>query len=84
MTSAELDALPVVMPFLASARALAIGRNQAHRMHEAGTFPVRVLKINGGLKVSKFDLLSFLGAVREEPAAVADVRDLRAVQGGAA
>ena len=62
MTAEELDALPVVMPFEVACRALSLGRNQGYRLLREGKFPVRVLTLSGRHKVSRFDLMRFLGA----------------------
>ena len=61
MTSEELDALPVVFGFETACRALTVGRNQGYRLQKQGRFPVRVINICGRLKVTKHDLLAYLG-----------------------
>ena len=61
MTNEELDALPVMFGFQTAARALGIGRNQAYRLLHEGQFPVPVRTVCGRHKVSKFDLLRYLG-----------------------
>jgi hypothetical protein len=82
MTADELDALPVVIPFETACKALSIGRNQGYRMlsERPPTFPVRVLKLCGRNKVSKFDLLAYLHAPVAEPADRTPVRLLRPVR----
>ncbi len=62
MTTAELDALPVTFSLETAARALGVGRNQAYAAVKADRFPIRVLTLSGRYRVSKFDLLRFLGA----------------------
>ncbi len=62
MTSAELEQLPVTFGLATAARALGIGRNQAYALVKAGQFPVRVLRLCGRYKVSRYDLLAYLGA----------------------
>jgi hypothetical protein len=47
MIAAELDALPVMMPFETACRVLSIGGKQGYRLRRDGLFPVRVLEING-------------------------------------
>jgi hypothetical protein len=46
-----------------ASRILGIGRDQGYELARADTYPVRVLKSNGRYKVSKFDLLAYLGAI---------------------
>jgi len=63
MTTQELEALPVAVPLETAARAIDIGRDRAYQMARDGAFPVRILPGRGGrLRVSKFDLLAYLGA----------------------
>jgi len=62
MTPAELNDLPVTFSLETAARAIGVGRNQAYRLLHEGRFPVRVLTICGRHKVSRFDLLRYLGA----------------------
>ena len=62
MTSEELEALPVTFGLRTAARAIGIGKNQAYRQVKDGTFPVRVLpSADGRYRVSKYDLLAYLG-----------------------
>jgi hypothetical protein len=44
-------------------RILGIGRDHGYELARSESYPVRVLKSNGRFKVSKFDLLAYLGAV---------------------
>jgi len=46
-----------------ASRILGIGRDHAYELARSGKYPVRVLKSKGRYKVSKFDLLSHLGAI---------------------
>jgi hypothetical protein len=46
-----------------ASRILGIGRDHGYELARSDTYPVRVLKSNGRFKVSKFDLLTYLGAV---------------------
>lgn len=62
MTTSELENLPAVISVITASRILGIGKNQAYAMIKQGVYPVRVLNINGRYKVSKFDLLAYLGA----------------------
>ena len=61
MTLAELEALPLVMPVLRASKVLGIGKNQTYDLIKRGAYPVRVLEINGRFRVSKCDLLAYLG-----------------------
>lgn len=54
--------LPITMPAVPDASSiLGIGRSTAYSMLKEGTFPVRVLKVGNRYRVSRADLLSFLG-----------------------
>jgi hypothetical protein len=64
----NLEDLPPTIPLQVASRILGIGRDHAYELARAGTYPVRVLESNGRLRVSKFDLLAYLGAVPREPA----------------
>lgn len=59
--TAELEALPAVISVIAASRILGIGKNQSYELIKQGRYPVRVLQLNGRYRVSKFDLLAFLG-----------------------
>ena len=54
--------LPPVFPVQTASRVLGIGRNQTYDLIKARKYPVRVLEIGGRFKVSRYDLLSYLGA----------------------
>jgi hypothetical protein len=63
-------ALPVSFPLEIANRALAIGRTRGYEMAKLGAYPVRVLQHGRAYKVTRYDLLRYLGL---EPAgAVAD------------
>ena len=62
MTIEELEGLPVVFSFETACRAISVGRNQGYRLLKQGQFPVRVTTVCGRHKVSKYDLLTYLGA----------------------
>ena len=78
MTSDELAALPVVFGFGTACRALSVGRNQGYALLKQGQFPVRVISISGRFRVTKADLLRYLGVdgveMEREPRAVAGAR----------
>jgi hypothetical protein len=58
-----------------ASRILGIGRDHAYELARAGTYPVRVMESGGRFKVSKFDLLAYLGAFpQQERRRVADLR----------
>ena len=60
---ASLDDLPAVIPFQVSSRILGIGKNYGYELLKSGQYPVRVIDSHGRFKVSKFDLLRYLGAL---------------------
>ena len=63
MTTEELAALPITFGLETAARAIGIGRDTAYRLAKAGEFPVRILPGHSGrYRVSKADLLAYLGA----------------------
>lgn len=53
--------LPLVIPVQRASEILKIGKNQTYEQINDGTYPIRVLKQSGRFKVSKFDLLHYLG-----------------------
>lgn len=58
--------LPLTMPAVPDAsEILGIGRSTAYGMLQEGTFPVRVLKVGKKYRVSRADLLKFLGETRD-------------------
>ena len=59
----DLQDLPPTVPLQVASRILGIGRDHGYELARSDTYPVRVLKSNGRFKVSKFDLLTYLGAV---------------------
>jgi len=56
------EKLPPTFPVLVASQAIGIGRNQTYRMIKDGTYPIPVLENNGRHRVSKYDLLRYLGA----------------------
>jgi hypothetical protein len=56
------EALPPVFPVQTASRVLGIGKNQTYVQIGNGTYPVRLLKISGRYRVSRYDLLHYLGA----------------------
>ena len=63
-TAAPIDpeALPAVFGVLTASRVLGIGKNTTSELIKAGRYPVRVREIGGRFKVTRYDLLAFLGA----------------------
>jgi hypothetical protein len=61
MDRAELLALPVSFDLVTAARALHLGRTKAHELARRGEFPVRVLRLGNRYRVTRADLLRFLG-----------------------
>lgn len=84
MTSEELAALPEVFGLGTAARAIGTGRNQAYAMAHNGTFPIRVRMVGGRYRVTKADLLAWLGYAQQVPQDrdIQPGHQLRAVQGG--
>lgn len=59
----NLEDLPPTVPLQVASRILGIGRDHGYELAKSGNYPVRVLQSSGRFKVSKFDLLTYLGAV---------------------
>ncbi len=53
--------LPPTFPIQTASKILGIGRNRTYELIKAGRYPVRVLDIGGRFRVSRYDLLTFLG-----------------------
>ena len=62
MNGPDLEALPPVFSVLVASKVLGIGKNQTYDLISAGEYPVRVRQICGRWKVSRYDLLAYLGA----------------------
>jgi hypothetical protein len=58
----KLEDLPAVLSVIAASQILGIGKNRAYSLISRGAYPVRVLNIDGRYKVSRYDLLTYLGA----------------------
>ena len=65
MTQEELRNLPVSFDLVTAGRALDMGRTTAHNLARAGQFRVRVLRVGVRYRVTRADLLRYLG---EDPA----------------
>jgi predicted DNA-binding transcriptional regulator AlpA len=61
MTQAELDDLPVSIDIVTAGRALGIGRSLSYELAHNGTFPVRVMRLGSSYRVTRADLLTYLG-----------------------
>lgn len=60
--------MPLTMPVWPdAAKVLGLGRSVAYEMVRSGTFPCRVLRLGGKIRVSRADLLRYLGE-SEKPA----------------
>jgi hypothetical protein len=53
--------LEPMIPVLTCSKILRIGKDFTYKMIKNGTYPVPVHEINGRFKVSKYDLLNYLG-----------------------
>ena len=69
------ETLPPTFPVQTASKILGIGRNRTYALITAGEYPVRVLPIGGRYRVSKFDLLAYLGATPAQPAQQAAAGD---------
>ncbi|WP_372411888.1 hypothetical protein [Streptomyces luteireticuli] len=61
MTHAELMALPVSFPLDVANRALNLGRTTGFALAKQGAYPVRVLRLGRQYRVTRYDLLRYLG-----------------------
>lgn len=61
MTMAELHALPSVVNLETAGRAIGCSRAKAYELHASGEFPVTVRQVGSRFKVSKADILRYLG-----------------------
>jgi hypothetical protein len=68
MNGPDLEALPPVFSVLVASKVLGIGKNQTYDLIRQEMYPVRILKINGRFRVSKYDLLAYLGVPGYAPA----------------
>ncbi|MFE2282859.1 integrase [Streptomyces sp. NPDC059443] len=68
MAAAELVALPVSFDLDTANRALALGRTTGYALAKSGEYPVRVLRLGRQYRVTRYDLLRFLGFQGEERA----------------
>jgi predicted DNA-binding transcriptional regulator AlpA len=64
---AEVRALPVVVDLPTAARVIGVGRTKAYDLVRLGQFPVRVIAYGKSYRVTRADLLSFLGITDREP-----------------
>lgn len=62
--------MPLTMPVWPDgARVLGIGRSTAYELIRRGEFPVRVLKLGAKYRISRADLLRYLGEAQSEAGA---------------
>ncbi|MGI5214948.1 helix-turn-helix domain-containing protein [Plantactinospora sp. CA-290183] len=69
MSRADLLALPVSFDLETAGRACGIGRTLAYDMAKRGEFPVRVLRLGKAYRVTRADLLRYLGEADDVMAA---------------
>jgi len=62
-SAADLLALPPTIPVKDASKILGIGRNRTYDLIKAGLYPIRVLDMAGRFKVSRHDLLIYLGVI---------------------
>jgi hypothetical protein len=55
------EKLPAIFPVMTASRLLHIGRDRTYELVHKGEYPVRVLDISGRFRVTRVDLLRFLG-----------------------
>jgi hypothetical protein len=68
MNAPDLETLPPVFSVLVASKVLGIGKNQTYDLIRQDKYPIRVLEINGRFRVSKYDLLAYLGVPGYAPA----------------
>ncbi|MFI0906747.1 integrase [Streptomyces sioyaensis] len=61
MTHGELLALPVSFSLEVANRALGLGRTTGFALAKRGAYPVRVLRLGRQYRVTRYDLLRYLG-----------------------
>lgn len=54
--------LPPTFPVQTASRILGIGRNRTYELIKSDSYPVRVIESGGRYRVSRWDLLKYLGA----------------------
>lgn len=73
MTHEELLALPVAVPLDVANRALGMGRTTGYALAKGGRYPVRVLRLGRQYRVTRADLLRYLGLDPHGQDALAEV-----------
>ncbi len=61
MKHAELIGLPVSVPLDVANRAIGVGRTTGYHLAKSGEYPIRVLRLGSQYRVTRADLLRFLG-----------------------
>ena len=61
MTHDELLSLPTAFPLDIANRALGMGRTTGYALAKRGVYPVRVLRLGRQYRVTRYDLLWYLG-----------------------
>jgi len=67
-TQLDASALPITIGLREAGKILGIGASTSYRLAGEGQFPVRLLKLGRQYRVSRADLLAYLGEV-QQPAA---------------
>lgn len=58
---ASIQSLPLTMDLVSAGKILGIGRSTTYELVRQDKFPVRVLKLGNKFRVSRADLLAYLG-----------------------
>lgn len=58
--------LPPTFPVQTASRILGIGRNRTYELIKSGDYPIRVIESGGRYRVSRWDLLKYLGAIPDD------------------
>jgi hypothetical protein len=67
------QALPPTFPVQTASRILGIGRNRTYDLIKSGDYPVRVIESGGRYRVSRWDLLRYLGAIPDDTGGSSEV-----------
>lgn len=66
-----IENLPLTLGLRETGKILGIGTSTAYRLAAEGDFPVRLLKLGRQYRVSRADLLAYLGEAPQQPSGVA-------------
>lgn len=59
--SIDPEMLPPTIPVQTASKIIGIGRNRTYALIKAGRYPVRILEGSRPFRVSRYDLLAYLG-----------------------